>query len=135
MLYFAYGSNMNHEQMKKRCPLSKFICNGKLDNHGIVFDGYSKKWGGSVANVIPSEGVDVEGGVFEITNDDLNSLDKCEGYPVSYDRREVIIKAENGVNINNVVVYFREGEKEGIPSNEYLNVIKRGARDCGILNN
>ena len=30
MIYAAYGSNMNIEQMKYRCPESKIIGNGKL---------------------------------------------------------------------------------------------------------
>ena len=32
MLYFAYGSNLNHFQMKNRCSGSRYIKNGKSDD-------------------------------------------------------------------------------------------------------
>ena len=37
MLYFAYGSNLNHFQMKKRCKDSKFIKVIDLNNFKLTF--------------------------------------------------------------------------------------------------
>ena len=37
MLYFAYGSNLNHFQMKKRCKDSKFIKKFILKNFKLTF--------------------------------------------------------------------------------------------------
>ena len=54
--YFAYGSNMNHEQMMLRCPSAIFLKRARLENHKFVYDGYSKKRNGAVANIIKSSG-------------------------------------------------------------------------------
>ena len=37
MLYFAYGSNLNHFQMKRRCKDSKFIKKINLKNYNLTF--------------------------------------------------------------------------------------------------
>ena len=37
MLYFAYGSNLNHFQMKRRCKDSKFIKKYNLKNFRLTF--------------------------------------------------------------------------------------------------
>ena len=51
MLYLAYGSNMNADQMKNRCPNSEAINWGYLDGYKLVFDGYSSMRGGLVADI------------------------------------------------------------------------------------
>ena len=37
MLYFAYGSNLNHFQMKRRCKDSKFLKKIKLKDFSLTF--------------------------------------------------------------------------------------------------
>ena len=37
MLYFAYGSNLNHFQMKRRCKESRFIKKYELKNFKLTF--------------------------------------------------------------------------------------------------
>ena len=37
MLYFAYGSNLNHRQMKHRCSGSKFIKKFTLKGYKLIF--------------------------------------------------------------------------------------------------
>lgn len=87
MLYFAYGSNMNHMQMRQRCPSSKYIKRVCLKDYKFVYDGYSSKRGGAVANVVKLRDNVVWGGLFEINKDNLAALDCYEGYPDSYDRK------------------------------------------------
>lgn len=55
MYYFAFGSNMNHKQMKERCPNSKFIKRVYLENYKFVYDGYSYTRRGPVANIVESQ--------------------------------------------------------------------------------
>ncbi|ENH61945.1 hypothetical protein FOC1_g10014898 [Fusarium oxysporum f. sp. cubense race 1] len=71
--YFAYGSNLHLQQMKRRCPGSKFIGSGKLADHRWQINerGY--------ANVIESQGHWVEGLVYEINPRDEARLDINEG--------------------------------------------------------
>ena len=37
MLYFAYGSNLNHSQMERRCVGSKYIKNYILKDYKLIF--------------------------------------------------------------------------------------------------
>ncbi|AEH23208.1 AIG2 family protein [Thermodesulfobacterium geofontis OPF15] len=89
--YFAYGSNMSLEQMKERCGnLWKKIGIGYVEGYELVFDGYSSTRGGPTANMVENPNERVWGVVFKFNSfDDLiNCLDKYEGYPFSYTRKE-----------------------------------------------
>lgn len=50
--YFAYGSNMDINQMKDRCPDAEFMNVAYLKGYRFVYDGYSKKRRGAVANIV-----------------------------------------------------------------------------------
>ena len=79
MFYFAYGSNMNWEEMHGRCPSAKFKSVAKLKDHRLVFSRYSKVREGGVADVLPSPGQDVWGVVYEIDDAQMGKLDRHEG--------------------------------------------------------
>jgi len=132
MKYLAYGSNMNHKQMTERCPSSKFIEKVKLVGYKFVYDGFSNIWEGSVANIVESKDYFVWGSLFEINNDNLASLDCYEGYPNSYNRKEVEVINDNKNIIKNVIIYYRVEKKEGKPSELYRDVVIKGAHDCGL---
>ncbi len=132
VFYFAYGSNMNHAQMNKRCPSSKFIKPGYLNNYKFIYDGQSKRWDKkAVANVVYSDGCQVWGGLFEINEDNLAALDCYEGYPASYDKEMLEVQDTDG-NKHKAWVYLRTGEKPGTPSEKYRRKVKDGAKDCGL---
>jgi len=131
MFYFAYGSNMNHQQMKKRCPSAKFICRGYIENYKFVYDGYSSFRSGAVANIIETKNSIVWGGLFEIDEKCRKNLGQCEGCPDCYKRKEVEVKTDKNETYK-AWVYLREVEDEDKPSEEYRDVVKRGALDCGL---
>ena len=64
-LYFAYGSNINLDQMRYRCPDASVYGQAVLDNYDLRFRG------SGVATVEPKEGACVYGLLWELT-------DKCE---------------------------------------------------------
>lgn len=133
LYYFAYGSNMSHEQMKRRCPGSRFIKKVYLENAKFVYDGESITWGDkAVANVISSEGSVVWGGLFEINEEHLSDLDiRYEGFPDSYGKGKVEVKDDEN-NVYKAWIYFRIGQKNGAPILKYQNKIKTGAKDCNL---
>ena len=130
MLYFAYGSNLSHKQMRRRCPGFIFLEAATLHNYELQFDGYSKQWQGAVANAVPKVGSLVRGGLFEITPAHLDSLDKYEGS--KYTRQELAVERDNG-QFTEAIVYLRSPLKIGTPSKEYLEVIESGRKDCRIV--
>jgi len=131
MYYFAYGSNMNHQQMHERCPGSKFIRRVILKGYKFVYDGHSKNRAGAVANIIKSKSSRVLGGLYEISKEDFTNLDVYEGFPDNYDRMVVEIQDEENT-ISNVMVYFRKWKRRGKPSMLYRKIVTQGAKDCGL---
>jgi len=122
---------MNHRQIKERCPTARFITRAKLKGYKFVYDGYSNTRNGAVANIIKSNDNVVEGGIFEVDNDCIQSLDRYEGYPHSYQRQTVRVEDDNN-NSYQVIVYLRTPQNLGKPSEEYRNIVLNGAYECGL---
>ena len=62
MLYFAYGSNLNHFQMKRRCKDSKFVKKYNLKNFRLTFRSKYR-----AADIEIKKNSIVPGGIFEIS--------------------------------------------------------------------
>ena len=103
--YFAYGSNMNLEQMKYRCPAAEVVENVRLENYRLAFRGRAP--GNGVATVLPEKGSYVEGVLWKITEACEKSLDFYEGFPSFYGKESIRVKNQDGV------------EKEGDPRISY----------------
>ena len=130
-LYFAYGSNLNPEQMRRRCPDSQFIGVAILRDFHLAFAGHSKRWGGGVATVLEAPEGQVEGIVWSISDRDLESLDRCEGYPYSYDRSSFEVHLASG-ETQYAVVYVKRDDTSVPPSAEYLDVIIKAYEHRGF---
>jgi len=96
MYYFAYASNLSRKQMSERCPDAqpKFVAT--QPNHKLIFAGRSRKWNGGVASIKACKGEKVIGAIYEISERCLSSLNKCEGYPTTYNRKNIVVFAELG---------------------------------------
>lgn len=93
--YFAYGSNMNLDQMAYRCPAASVVENVKLEGYRLTFCGRGK--GSGVATILPEEGSQVEGVLWKITPECEKSLDFYEGYPHLYGKEPVLVQGKDGV--------------------------------------
>ena len=129
--YFAYGSNLDLSQMKRRCPEYRLISKGSLSGYRLTFNRFSSGWGGGVADVIQDQDSKVWGLVFEISDSDLERLDRYEGYHKDqtsmYERWKAVIDTSNG-QISDVWVYtVVEKQKFVQPTLEYLQIIKDAA--------
>lgn len=85
--YFAYGSNLNIEQMLARCPGAEIVGWAELKGHELLFKGSRR---GSFLTVKPGEG-SVWIGVWSITAEDEHALDRYEGVPKFYEKREIVL--------------------------------------------
>jgi len=128
--YFAYGSNMNFKQMKERCPDARFLKRAYLEGYRFVYDGYSDTRKGAVANIVEDKDK-VWGGLFEVSEECIKNLDRCEGYPKVYERKVLTVKDDEG-NTYEAIVYLRKPRDKGKPSEEYRKVVLEGAKDCGL---
>ncbi len=139
MLYFAYGSNLNHEQMRERCPGHSVVGIAQLRDHRLVFPLHSHTWEGGVASVATAHGQSVWGVVYELTDDDVAALDRYEGYRGPGDQHNVYDREMTWVELTRaddgsfprrirVAIYLARPANPGPPSKRYLDAIVAGAR-------
>ena len=131
MLYFAYGANMYHENMKKRCPEYKFLGRAVLKGYQFIYDGQSRLRGGGIANIALAPREVVWGGLYEISESESMKLDKYEGSPKYFQRRIVPVKNDQG-QILQAMVYIRPALTQNPPSPSYKQEVLLGAEDCGL---
>ena len=124
MFYFAYGSNLNHFQMKRRCKDSTFLKKINLKDFRLTFRSKYR-----AADIEYKKGSLVPGGLFQISKNDEKKLDVYEDYPILYKK-----------------FYFRYYDKRIMtytmvkktsfmfPTKRYLDVVTRGYKDCNIDN-
>ncbi len=81
MLYFAHGSNLDPVQMEERCPSCQFRCLALLPGYCLAFTRYSESRRSWVADVVEDDASQgVWGVVYDISEEDMNTLDSFEGY-------------------------------------------------------
>ena len=119
--YVAYGSNLNLEQMKRRCPYAVPLGVTELSGYRLLFRGGTKS---AVATVEPDDSGRVSVLVWEITPRCEEALDRYEGWPVFY-RKEMVTVIFDDKPIK-AMIYMINGQCLGQPSESYLNVIREG---------
>lgn len=130
-LYFAYGSNMNLDQMALRCPQAEVVGPARLEGYRLAFrgNGYS-----GVATVLPQPGSCVEGVLWKISARDEMHLDYYEGYPRLYGKEMLSVTGRDG-QCSEVMVYTMNSpyrDTPAIPSRGYLDGILTGYRQNGL---
>jgi gamma-glutamylcyclotransferase (GGCT)/AIG2-like uncharacterized protein YtfP len=128
ILYFAYGSNLDVEQMEARCPGSRPLVRARLDDHRLAFTHLSKKWGGGAADIVPEQGSSVWGALYEIDREHLERLDRFEG---GYDSLVVRVGSEEGTPYS-ARTYTVRVKGEFSPTEEYLQKMLRWGSRWGL---
>jgi hypothetical protein len=127
-IYMAYGSNLNMRQMSNRCPFAEVYGSVLLLDYRLLFRGGN---GSAVATIEPCKGSSVPVGLWRITPQDEQALDKYEGWPRLY-RKEIFKIRVNG-RMRRVFAYImNDGWPLGAPSRFYLSTIAIGYRDFGL---
>ena len=122
MLYFAYGSNLNLFQMKRRCKDSIFLKKYQLKGYRLNFRSKYR-----AADIEKSKNSLVPGALFEISKSDEKKLDVYEDYPILY--KKLYFTYYN----KTVMTYIMVNKTEfRYPTERYLNVVKRGYKDCKL---
>ena len=122
MLYFAYGSNLNLFQMKRRCKDSVFLKKYELKGYRLNFRSKYR-----AADIEKSKNSLVPGALFEISKSDEKKLDIYEDYPILY--KKLYFTYYN----KTVMTYIMVNKTEfRYPTERYLNVVKRGYIDCKL---
>ena len=124
ILYFAYGANLNLDGMSHRCPGHRPIAPAILPNYRFAFKG--------VADVEPMPDEKVYGALYLLRPKHIISLDRFEGYPRLYIKKQVLVRILDGLEPDNwtlaTVYVMRERDNYGEPSSSYLHTILTGCK-------
>ena len=122
MLYFAYGSNLNHFQMKRRCKDSIFLKKINLTNFKLTFRSKYR-----AADIEPKKNSIVPGALFEISKSDEKKLDVYEDFPILYKKYYFTYYGKK------VMTYIMNKKTPfTYPTERYLKVVKKGYKDCNL---
>ena len=124
MLYFAYGSNLHHFQMKRRCKDSVFLKKINLKDFRLTFRSKYR-----AADIEYKQGSLVPGGLYQISKNDEKRLDVYEDYPILY--KKFYFKYYD----KQIMTYTMVKKTSFMyPTKRYLDVVSRGYIDCNINN-
>ncbi len=122
MLYFSYGSNLHHFQMKRRCKDSIFLKKINLKDFRLTFRSKYR-----AADIEKKKNLIVPGALYEISKSDEKKLDVYEDFPILYKKYFFYYYGKK------VMTYIMVNKTSfRYPTEKYLNVIKQGYKDCKL---
>ena len=132
--YIAYGSNLNIEQMRRRCPQARIIGTAEIKDYELLFKGSLT---GSYLTIEKSMGSRVPVAVWETTEADETALDRYEGFPTFYYKAEMELDIKGirtgRIRHRNCYVYIMHEERKiGVPSYYYVDTCLEGYRAFGF---
>ena len=123
MLYFAYGMNTNVDGMARRCPRAVSFGRARLLGHRFRFAG--------PADVQRDRRFNVDGVLWDITDQCLASLDRLEGYPFYYDRKWARVQYQDQI-VQALVYFMLPGHGNGAPGFDYFDMVLQGYNEHGV---
>ncbi len=132
MYYFAYATDLNRRQLAKICPDSRPLFKAVLPNFKLIFTGWSRKTRGGIASVKPYQGEKVPGAVYELSDLDLQRLDKEMNSPAERLRITALVIGDDGDSAKATLYVNKKVSEEAEPSRDYLTEIQQGYRDWEI---
>ncbi|KAF5373791.1 hypothetical protein D9758_000686 [Tetrapyrgos nigripes] len=133
-VHFSYGSNIWMDQMKARCPSSRYLGVAILRGWRWIIHTFG------YANLVPSPSDHVYGFLYELSPEDEKILDVYEGVPRDYHKEilyiEIVRRAgveegvHDGVEMVDALIYIdSETVQDGTIRKEYIPRLKFASRD------
>jgi len=125
MLHFAYGSNMHHGLMRRRCPGAEPLGLAVLRDHRFIItkDGY--------ASVVAARGAQTHGLLWRLTPRDLAALNAYENIDAGL-YRAAHLSVYAGGRVVRALVYLGRSGVCGRPRQGYMELVAAAARDAGL---
>lgn len=132
-IYLAYGSNLSRHQMAYRCPDAECIGTASIKDYRLLYKGSMSS---AYLTIKRCRGHEVPVGVWKVTEDDEKSLDRYEGYPRFYYKKDIeleVLRNDGGREVMECFVYIMDEDRiPALPSSEYLHTCLEGYRDFGF---
>lgn len=132
--YIAYGSNLNIRQMRMRCPSARVIGTATIPDYELLFKGSQT---GAYLTIEPKVGASVPVAVWSVTDEDETALDRYEGFPNFYYKKEMQLSIKGiksgKIRIRDCFVYIMHEERSiGVPSFAYVSICLEGYISFGF---
>ena len=129
-LYAAYGSNMDPQQMQRRCPHSPVRGTGWLEGWRLTFGGEDLGWEGALATLVEDPASRVFVALYDITSGDEAHLDEWEGADIGlYRKIRLRVQTLDGEALS--WLYVLDAYEGGLPSARYLGILAEAAQAAG----
>ena len=115
--YFAYGSNIDLEQMADRCPGARLGETSRLKGYQFLINERG------VATLVESAKHSVEGLLWWILPEDEAALDRYEGVARGFYRKDCSVTLDWSWGRVKPLIYFADNTTPGKPRDEYLERI------------
>lgn len=115
--YLAYGINTNLMGMAQRCPAAKSLGKVVLHNHKLAFRHF--------CDIEYKKGHSMECALWSITENCERSLDRLEGYPDFYLKKEVEVDWQ-GHKIKAMIYFMTDRYAPSLPSEHYFEMVLEG---------
>jgi hypothetical protein len=149
MWYFAYGSNLNSRAVGEWCrhfglkpPVLKPGRPAILDNYRLGFSIFSEYWGGGIGDIVYDPGKYVSGVLFDLSEADLETLDRKVGRRLDNGGKEIGIYKRidvkvsplgKGAPVEAVTYQGVSVERYHIPpTKHYMDLVIQGAYSFGL---
>ncbi|MCM1267482.1 MAG: helix-turn-helix domain-containing protein [Bacteroidales bacterium] len=125
--YIAYGSNLNVEQMRYRCPDAEAVGTGVIRDYRLTFKALGLS---AFATIEPYGGEYVPVAVWRISRRDEAALDRYEGYPTHYMKKsiKVVMDGDTSEAVEGLVYIMNPRAVPKIPSRGYFEAVLSGYR-------
>lgn len=125
--YIAYGSNLSVEQMEYRCPDAKVVGTAVLKDWKLVFRYH--------ADIKPCRGAETPVLVWTVSAADERRLDRYEGFPTYYVKKDVqVIMDGSGEKLEGMVYIMTDSRGTDLtpPAQSYYEIIEGGYERFGF---
>jgi cation transport regulator ChaC len=130
-LYFAYASNMEPRRFQRLCPRGTLVGPARLRGRRLAFSRYSRQRRGGSADIVLDAEAEVWGVLYEVSDADLDTLDRSENVPAAYRRETVVVEDAEGRE-RQAVTYVANRTGDFLPHPDYLQLIVQGAEARGL---
>ena len=131
----AYGSNLNEQRMKARCPSAEAYGTSVINGYRLLF---KRSMTGFYATIEQDANSSVPVVIYHMTAADEARLDRYEGYPKYYYKREFFLQIRNlkgnlRKRRRNCVAYImHEYRLLGEPATDYYSLLDKGYERWGF---
>ena len=130
-LYFAYASNMEPRRFQRLCPRGTVVGPARLPGHRLAFSRYSRQRRGGSTDIVPDAEAEVWGVLYEVSDADLETLDRSEDVPAAYRRETVVVEDAEGRQ-RQAATFVANRTGDFLPHPDYLQLIVQGAEARGL---